>query len=110
MEPCFIITLHKDLELLKAIKKIFKLGTVSASGNNFACYRVRSRKDLQIIINHFNNYPLKTPKLVNFAYFCENFNLIGSKTHTNVKGLFNLLIKDTKIKKPLSSYSLDKLS
>lgn len=71
---------------------------------------MRSRKDLQVIINHFNNYPLKTSKVINFAYFCEIFNLIGSKTHTNVKGFLILLSLINKLNKPLSSTSLDKLS
>lgn len=79
------------MELLKAIKNFFKVGTVSTSGYDFARYRVRSRKDLQVIINHFNNYPLKTSKVINFACFCEIFNLIGSKTHTNVKGFLKLV-------------------
>jgi len=69
IEPCFIITLHiKDLELLKAIQNFFKVGTVSTSGEKFARYRVRSKEDLRVIINHFNIYPLQTSKAINFAF------------------------------------------
>lgn len=71
---------------------------------------MRYRKDLQVFNNHFNNYPLKTSKVINFAYFCEIFNLIGYKTHTNVKGFLLLLSLINKLNKPLSSTSLDKLS
>lgn len=51
VSPCFIITLHvKDLELLKTIKKFFnEAGSINIS-ENFAHYKVRSRKDLSIII------------------------------------------------------------
>ena len=68
IEPCFIITLHiKDIELLKMINKFFKVGNVSLSGSNLARYRVRSREELQVIIDHFNKYPLRTIKATNKA-------------------------------------------
>lgn len=71
IEPCFIITLHvKDLEILIAIKKFFlHIGTITTN-DKFAQYRVRNRKELQVIIDHFNKYPLQTSKVLNFAYFC----------------------------------------
>ena len=69
VEPCFIITLHvRDLELLNAIKNFFSVGSVSVVGKD-ARFRVRSRSELQVIINHFNKYPLQTTKSLNFRYF-----------------------------------------
>lgn len=92
IEPCYIITLHiKDLELLNSIHKFFKVGAVSTSGKNLARYRVRSREDLKIIIEHFKNYPLQTSKSIHFAYFCEILNLMNSKTHTGNLGFFKLV-------------------
>jgi len=76
----------KDLELLKAINRFFKVGSVSLSGSSVARYRVKSREELKVIINHFNKYPLRSSKAISFAYFCEIFNLMGSKLHTNVSG------------------------
>jgi hypothetical protein len=126
--PCFIITLHnKDIELLKAINKFFKVGSVSNFGDKIARYRVRSREDLQIIIDHFKNYPLQTSKFISraphsfgmpydlgvapgFAYFCVIYNLMGTKEHTNVKGFLLLVSLINKLNKPLSSSTLDKLS
>jgi len=53
IEPCLIITLHvRDLNLLKAIQEYFKVGSVSVVGKD-ARYRVRSRTDLKVIIDHF---------------------------------------------------------
>lgn len=40
------------------INKFFKVGNVSLSGSNLARYRVRSREELKVIIDHFNKYPL----------------------------------------------------
>ena len=72
--PCFIITLHiKDLKLLESIKNFFNdIVAAGASINiveNFAHYRVRSRKDLSIIISHFNNYPLCSAYALSFLIF-----------------------------------------
>lgn len=53
MEPCFNITLHKrDLELLNSIKTFFGVGSVKITENS-AQSRVRSRWDLNVILNHF---------------------------------------------------------
>lgn len=69
ISPCFIITLHvKDLELLKAICEFFKVGAVSMSGEKIARYRVRSKEELRTIISHFKQYPLRTSKVISFAY------------------------------------------
>lgn len=71
IEPCFITFHAKDLELLKAINKFFKVGTISIVSGKFVQYRARSRKELLEIIDHFNKYPLQTSKVINFAYFCD---------------------------------------
>jgi len=92
IEPCFIITLHvKDLELLKAIHGFFKVGSISIVNGKFAQYRVRNRQELPVIIDHFNKYPLHTSKMINFAYFCEILDLMGSKIHTKVNGFLKLI-------------------
>ena len=113
IEPCFVITLHvKDLELLKAINRFFKVALrgVSLYGSSVARYRVKSREELKVIINHFNEYPLRSSKAISFAYFCEIFNLMGSKLHTNVSGFLKLVSLINKLNRPLSSSTLDKLS
>ena len=102
IEPCFIINLHKrDLELLNSIKNFFSVGSVSLSGN-LGSFRVRSRSDLNVIIDHFNKYPLQTTKSVNFIYFCEILNLINQKVHTNISGFLKLASLINKLNNPLS--------
>ena len=50
--------LHKkDTDLLQKIKEIFNVGKVYNSKPNSSKYFVTSIEDLQVIKNHFNNYP-----------------------------------------------------
>lgn len=56
----FGIKLHiKDSQLLKLIQAYFNVGNITL-GKELCQYRVTSIKDLEIIINHFENYPLIT--------------------------------------------------
>lgn len=68
VSPSFDIGLHvKNIE--RAIQAFFNgIGQVSISGK-FARYRVRSRDELQVIIDHFTKYPLQTSKLRTFGLF-----------------------------------------
>lgn len=110
IEPCFIITLHeRDLELLNFIKKFFSVGTVSKTGIKGVQYRVRSRSDLNVIIAHFNKYPLRTTKILNFMYFCEIMDLINKRVHTNFLGFLKLVSLINKLNKPISDSLLSKL-
>lgn len=110
IEPCFIITLHeRDLELLNSIKYFFSVGTVSKVGTKGAQFRIRSRSDLNVVISHFDKYPLQTTKSLNFAYFCEILNLINNKVHTNILGFLKLVSLINKLNKPLSESTLSKL-
>lgn len=109
--PCFIITLHaKDLKLLKLIRKFFKeVGNITTSGD-FVHYKVRSRKDLSIIIEHFNKYPLHTSKMISFVYFTKIYDSIGQKLHTNVNGFLQLASLINRLNKSLSASLMENLS
>ena len=110
IEPCFIITLHvRDLELLNLIKNFFSVGSVSIVGKD-ARFRVRSRSELNVIIAHFNKYPLQTTKALSFAYFYEILNLINKRVHTNISGFLKLASLINRLNKPLSQSLLDKLA
>ena len=100
----------KDLELLKTIQSFFKgVGSISISGNSVH-YKVRSRKDLLIIIEHFNKYPLHTSKMINFMYFTKVYDLIGQKLHTNVNGFLQLASLINKLNRPFSASLTESLS
>lgn len=108
--PYFIITLHmRDIELLYSIRDFFSVGSVSLTKNG-AHYRVRSRSDLNVIIEHLKKYPLQTTmKSISFAYFCEILTL-NQKFHTNVVDFLKLASLINKLNKPLSESLLTKLS
>jgi len=111
IEPCFIITLHKkDIELLNKIRLFFGVGYISTWGDKFARYRVRSRQDLEIIISHFEKYPLQTPKIIHFRVFCRILELMEKKFHSNLEGFLELLSLINKLNNPLSDILLEKLA
>jgi hypothetical protein len=100
----------KDFELLKTIQSFFKgVGSISISGNSVH-YKVRNRKDLLIIIEHFNKYPLHTSKMINFMYFTKVYDLIGQKLHTNVNGFLQLASLINKLNRPFSASLTESLS
>ena len=59
----FVISLHKkDIMLLNSIKKFFNTGSVFYMSKDSAQYRVESSAGLDLIVNHFDEYPLITKK------------------------------------------------
>lgn len=63
----FNIILHsKDLVFLKCIQNYFKVGKITKHGLKSLQFRVSSIKDLAIIIDHFEKYPLHTQKRIDF--------------------------------------------
>lgn len=63
----FQINLHiKDRAILEKIKAVLGVGYVSKMGNCALKYQVNSVKDLAIIIEHFDKYPLITQKLADY--------------------------------------------
>jgi hypothetical protein len=65
-------------------------------------YRVESLKDLSIIINHFDKYPLKTKKYADYALFKLAHNLINNKLHLTQEGLLKLVSLKASINNGLS--------
>lgn len=87
----FGIKLHiKDSQLLKLIQAYFNVGNITL-GKELCQYRVTSIKDLEIIINHFENYPLITQKWSDYQLFKLAFNIIKNKNHLTQDGLNELI-------------------
>jgi hypothetical protein len=70
MKSNFVLKLQitrPDLSLLENIKRYFGgIGSITKEGKNTFQYRVSSKEDLKIIINHFDKYPLITQKHADF--------------------------------------------
>lgn len=92
VKPIFSIGLHKkDLLLLECIRSTLGTGKIHKHGKDTLQYRAGSIEELQVIVDHFNMYPLKSAKLADFLLFQECFNIIKSKEHLTMEGLHKLI-------------------
>ena len=70
----FIIKLHiKDIAILKLIKNTLMVGKIRINGINSVQFVVESIKELQVIVDHFNKYPLVTAKASDYLIFKNCF-------------------------------------
>ena len=73
----FGINLHvKDLSILLSIKETLGLGIVRTKGK-VTSYTVKRFKDLAVIINHFNHYPLFSSKYLVYQYWLQSYNILA---------------------------------
>ena len=93
VKPIFKISLHKkDGKLLEAIQRTFGGGgKIYKNGQDALDYRVSSLKDLKVIINHLDQYPLLTKKLADYLLFKQSVDLIEKKEHLTMAGILKLV-------------------
>jgi len=67
----FTIVLHdRDRALLENVQLFFNgIGGIDKHGKSSSKYRVSSIKDITMIIDHFDKYPLLTQKRANYLLF-----------------------------------------
>jgi hypothetical protein len=80
----FSIILHKkDHDILRSIQSTLGIGKIYKHGKEGVQYRVESKKELLILIEHFDKYPLTTKKGKDFLcfvfFFRRNFYEITRK-------------------------------
>lgn len=87
----FSIGLHsKDADLLRSIQAYFGgIGTLSVTGTK-VLWRVLSVKELGVIADHFDLYPLITKKRLDFRLFKEALQLFINKEHLTAEGLIRM--------------------
>jgi hypothetical protein len=54
-------------------------------------YRVSSLKNLQIITDHFDSYPLITQKRADYLLFKQAIAIIKNKEHLSIEGILKLV-------------------
>lgn len=92
VKPIFQLNLHKkDLKILEAVQKTWGVGKIYKHGKDSFMYRVSSLKNLRVITNHFDNYPLITQKLADYLLFKQSIDLIQKKLHLTEQGLLKLV-------------------
>ena len=104
--PEFQITLHsRDLILLRRIHSFFGVGTVKERPDrNQAYYSVQSARDLlNIIIPHFDKYPLITQKRADYLLFKQALILLlNGKARSSTDGIQKILSIKSSMNKGLS--------
>ena len=77
----------KDQGVLVAIKNSLRVGQIYKSGLNSVQLQVRSIKELKVIIEHFDKYPLITQKYSDFNFLKMVVEKIERKEHLTLDGL-----------------------
>ena len=102
-QAIFKITLHKkDFNLLSQIKDYFGVGTITKHGITTIEYRVKSLKDLSVVLSHFEKYPLISQKWSDCELFKLAILLLKNKEHLTEKGFNQILAIKSSMNKGLS--------
>jgi hypothetical protein len=101
-----VITLHqRDLSLLLILQQYFGgIGRINIDSNQKSIkYTVIKLSDLMnVIIPHFNKYPLLTQKAANFILFKHIIEIIYNKNHLSIEGLQQIINIKAAMNKGLS--------
>jgi hypothetical protein len=89
----FQFGLHKkDRALLESIQTYFGgVGYIIKQTEDSFQYTITSFKDLTVVLNHFESYPLKTQKQADFLLFKSVLDLMSRKEHLTIKGLHEIV-------------------
>lgn len=92
--PEFRIELHsREIILLRKIKDYFGIGIISERlDRNTIVYSVQSVTDiLNVIIPHFDKYPLITQKRADYLLFKQAINLLDLKVQSTIEGIYKII-------------------
>lgn len=100
----FKLKLHsRDSVLLENIRNYFSnVGNIQFRKDGYIEFIVSSIKDIEVIINHFDSYPLITQKWSDYQLFKQTFELIKRKEHLTAEGLKKALSFKAVLKNGLS--------
>ena len=99
-----ILISEKDGDLLQKIKLYFGVGNIRRVSNNKLEYRVSNVKDLiNVIIPHFEKYPLLTKKQADFILFKSAIYSISQGKHLTKSGIDELVSIKASMNRGLSS-------
>jgi hypothetical protein len=76
---------------LKDIKSYFGVGQINQKSNGTCVYYVRSFKEISVLLDHFDKYPLLTQKQADYLLFKSAFEIIKSKEHLTKEGFYKIL-------------------
>jgi hypothetical protein len=88
----FQLSLHRrDENLLKLLKDSLKVGKIYKSRPDIYELQVSSIKDIKLIIEFFDQYPLITQKYGDYVLLKKAYELINNKEHLTLNGLLKLI-------------------
>ncbi len=101
--PSFEVQLHvKDKELIENLRSFFNCGSIY-SKNSFARLTIRDLKAINdIIIPHFEKFPLITQKHADFLIWKMIIGIINNKEHRTKEGLLKIIHLKTSLNKGLT--------
>lgn len=95
-------TICKRFKIIRTNKIYFEIGFITFNSDKTeASFRVRSLKDLSIIINHFYNFHLLTSKRNDFHLFVLLYNMMCRKEHLIIPGFMKAITIISNINKPI---------
>lgn len=103
----FQIGLHKnDLSLLLQLQQFWGgIGSILTDPTkNIVNYSIDSKKDLTILINHLEKYPLLTKKSADFILFKQVVKLMINKVHLSIEGIYQIINIKASINLGLSDF------
>lgn len=77
--------------MLYSIKNTLGVGSITINNAKFATYSVWSIKDMEVLINHFEKYPLVSAKYCDYKLFKNCFKLIKKGDHLTESGLLSIV-------------------
>lgn len=87
---------------MELIQKTLGVGKVRKNSESTVLFKVDTMEELQVIIDHFKNYPLVGAKYSDFLLFEECYHLIKQKEHLTQAGLEKILSLKYSLNKGLS--------
>lgn len=98
------ISLHrKDKAVLELLKAYFNAGNIYKLNEEAFQFQIESFKDLQLVIDHYNKYPLRTKKWEDFMLFKEAYNIVKDKNHLTKEGLMKIVSLKASLNNGLSN-------
>jgi hypothetical protein len=92
--PEFRIELHsRDTFLIRKIHSYFGIGNISLrKDRNIVVYSVQSYRDIiNVLIPHFDKYPLITQKKADYLLFKQGVELLNLKAKSSIEGIRQIL-------------------
>ena len=99
----FQIGLHvKDRAILDAIKELLDVGEISKQGSFSIQLQVQSIKEFQVLLDHFDKYPLITTKKADYKALKLAYFIIKNKEHLTKEGLRKIIAIRSSMNRGLS--------